>query len=92
MPTRRVLPAPSRPAPDPLGRPADGVRAASPERDDAIVRHGVPGAGMAFLSKPFTPDALAAKVRELLDEPRRAAAGAPLTAVTGAARRASGRS
>jgi PAS domain S-box-containing protein len=37
--------------------------------DDAIVRHGVLGAGMAFLSKPFTPDALAVKVRELLDSP-----------------------
>jgi CheY-like chemotaxis protein len=35
--------------------------------DDAIVRHGVLGAGMAFLSKPFTPDALAAKVREVLE-------------------------
>ncbi len=35
--------------------------------DDAIVRHGVLGAGMAFVSKPFTPDALATKVRELLD-------------------------
>src|SRR5262249_60088356 len=37
--------------------------------DDAIVRHGVLGAGMAFLSNPFTPDALAARVRELLDSP-----------------------
>jgi response regulator RpfG family c-di-GMP phosphodiesterase len=35
--------------------------------DDAIVRHGVLGAGMAFLSKPFTPDALALKVEEVLD-------------------------
>jgi len=35
--------------------------------DDAIVRHGVLASGIAFLSKPFTPDALAAKVRELLD-------------------------
>ena len=38
--------------------------------DDAIVRHGVLGAGMAFLSKPFTPDALAVKVREVLDTAR----------------------
>jgi CheY-like chemotaxis protein len=35
--------------------------------DDAIVRHGVLASGIAFLSKPFTPDALAVKVRELLD-------------------------
>jgi CheY-like chemotaxis protein len=42
--------------------------------DDAIVRHGVLGAGMAFLSKPFTPDALALKVREVLEA---AAADAP---------------
>jgi len=34
--------------------------------DDAIVRHGVLGAGMAFLSKPFTPDALALKIHEVL--------------------------
>jgi PAS domain S-box-containing protein len=40
--------------------------------DDAIVRHGVLGAGMAFLSKPFTPDALAVKVREVLDTARAA--------------------
>ena len=38
--------------------------------DNAIVRHGVLEAGTAFLSKPFTPDALAAKVREVLDAPR----------------------
>jgi len=39
--------------------------------DDAIVRHGVLGAGIAFLSKPFTPDALALKVSEVLDTPPR---------------------
>ncbi len=34
--------------------------------DDAILRHGVLGAGTAFLQKPFTPETLAAKVRNTL--------------------------
>jgi len=35
--------------------------------DDAIVQHGVLEPGIAFLQKPFTPQGLARKVREVLD-------------------------
>jgi PAS domain S-box-containing protein len=35
--------------------------------DDAIVHHGVLDAGIAFLEKPFTAQALTHRVRELLD-------------------------
>ncbi len=35
--------------------------------DDAVVRHGVLEEGMPYLQKPFTPRALSAKVREVLD-------------------------
>jgi two-component system cell cycle sensor histidine kinase/response regulator CckA len=35
--------------------------------DDAIVRHGVLDAGIPFLQKPFAPNDLAQKVREILD-------------------------
>jgi len=36
--------------------------------DDAVVRHGVLEEGMPYLQKPFTPRALSAKVREVLDQ------------------------
>jgi CheY-like chemotaxis protein len=39
--------------------------------DDAIVRHGVLAARVPLLQKPFEPDALAWKVREVLDQPSR---------------------
>ena len=38
--------------------------------DDAIVRRGVLEEGMPYLQKPFSPDALALKVREVLDRRR----------------------
>jgi len=37
--------------------------------DDAVVRHGVIKAGMNFIQKPYTLDALTRKIRELLDAP-----------------------
>jgi signal transduction histidine kinase/ActR/RegA family two-component response regulator len=40
--------------------------------DDAIVHHGVLDEGMAFIEKPFTPNALTHKLREVLTAPAEA--------------------
>jgi two-component system cell cycle sensor histidine kinase/response regulator CckA len=39
--------------------------------DDAIVHHGVLEPGLEFLQKPFSPDSLVGKVREVLDTPKK---------------------
>ena len=47
-------------------RPGMKVLFMSGYTDDAIVRHGVLSEGTAFLQKPFTPDVLVRKMREVL--------------------------
>jgi two-component system cell cycle sensor histidine kinase/response regulator CckA len=62
---------------------ADQLTAARPElhvlymsgyTDEAIVHHGVLDPGVAFLEKPFTPDVLLRRLREVLGTPVDAAA------------------
>jgi nitrogen-specific signal transduction histidine kinase/CheY-like chemotaxis protein len=57
---------------------AEALRSAHPETkvvymsgytDNAIMHHGVLEPGIVLLEKPFTPDALLGKVREVLDAP-----------------------
>jgi PAS domain S-box-containing protein len=50
-------------------RPETRVLFMSGYTDDAIVRHGVLEEHMPFIQKPFLPDALALKAREMLDMP-----------------------
>lgn len=48
-------------------RPEARVIFMSGYTDDAVTRHGVLESGSTYLQKPFTPDAIARKVREVLD-------------------------
>ncbi len=48
-------------------RPQMKVLYTSGYTDEAILRQGILGSATAFLQKPFTPDLLARKVREVLD-------------------------
>jgi two-component system cell cycle sensor histidine kinase/response regulator CckA len=51
-------------------RPETKVLYMSGYTEEAIATHGVLDAGTAFLEKPFSPDSLARKVREILDAGR----------------------
>lgn len=52
-------------------RPSMKVLCMSGYTDDAIVRHGIIEEQIAYLQKPFTPETLTMKMREVLDDARR---------------------
>jgi len=51
-------------------RPGIRVLYMSGYTDDALGPHGVLEPGLNYLQKPFAPDVLAQKVRQVLDLPR----------------------
>ena len=52
-----------------LGRAPRGRVFTSGHTDDAGIRQGALDGGIGLLSKPFTPEALVRKAREVLDQP-----------------------
>jgi len=47
-------------------RPTTRILCMSGYTDDAVIRHGAVEAGIAFIQKPFTPQTLTRKIREVL--------------------------
>jgi len=51
-----------------LHHPETKVLYTSGYTDDTITRHGILEEGVSFIGKPYTPSALARKVREIIEE------------------------